>query len=77
MSTSDRKRTKRHVGVMSALPLKADMCSATAHVCFGPQADILILRAKAYFFLSAVIRSDSIQPSFTGKLLNLLGVDMC
>jgi hypothetical protein len=24
----------------SALPLKADMCSATAHVCFGPIADI-------------------------------------
>jgi hypothetical protein len=40
-------------------------------------ADILIPRAKAYFFLSAVIRSGSIQTSFTGKLLNLLGVDMC
>src|SRR5262245_12692985 len=26
--------------VMSALPLKADMCSALAHVCFGPKADI-------------------------------------
>src|SRR5262249_51322048 len=26
--------------VMSALPLKADMCSAHAHVCFGPIADI-------------------------------------
>ena len=25
---------------MSALPLKADMCSALAHVCFGPIADI-------------------------------------
>ena len=26
--------------VMSALPLKADMCGARAHVCFGPKADI-------------------------------------
>jgi len=25
---------------MSALPLKADMCDATAHVCYGPKADI-------------------------------------
>src|SRR5262245_5775261 len=25
---------------MSALPPKADMCSALAHVCFGPKADI-------------------------------------
>jgi hypothetical protein len=26
--------------LMSALPPKADMCSAPAHVCFGPEADI-------------------------------------
>src|SRR5262245_44580240 len=26
--------------IMSALPPKADMCSALAHVCFGPKADI-------------------------------------
>ena len=25
---------------MSALPPKADMCVALAHVCFGPKADI-------------------------------------
>src|SRR5262249_38599920 len=25
--------------VMSALPLKTDMCGARAHVCFGPKAD--------------------------------------
>jgi hypothetical protein len=25
---------------MSALPPKADMCGATAYVCFGPKADI-------------------------------------
>src|SRR5262245_55391365 len=27
--------------VMSASPPKPDMCSALAHVCFGPKADIL------------------------------------
>ena len=26
--------------IMSALPPKADMCSATSHVCFGPGADM-------------------------------------
>src|SRR5262245_30986940 len=26
--------------IMSALPSKADMCSAMAHVCFGPKADM-------------------------------------
>jgi hypothetical protein len=26
---------------MSALLLKADICSATAHVCFGPIADLI------------------------------------
>jgi len=26
--------------IMSALPPKADMCSANRHVCFGPKADI-------------------------------------
>jgi hypothetical protein len=25
---------------MSALPPKADMCGATAYVCFGPKADM-------------------------------------
>ena len=28
--------------VMSALPPKADMCGALAHVCFGPIADISV-----------------------------------
>src|SRR5262249_26543544 len=28
---------------MSALPPKADMCSALGHVCFGPQADIALI----------------------------------
>src|SRR6516165_7011182 len=34
-------RESRHLSkVMSALPPKADMCTARGHVCFGPKADI-------------------------------------
>jgi hypothetical protein len=31
--------------IMSALPPKADMCSARGHVCFGPEADIMLIAA--------------------------------
>ena len=34
------RRRERRAGAMSALPPKADMCGATADVCFGPVADI-------------------------------------
>src|SRR5262245_31047535 len=37
---SDRESGHRQA-VMSALPPKADMCSALAHVCFGPIADMI------------------------------------
>ena len=30
----------RPQNVMSALPPKADICGANAHVCYGPEADI-------------------------------------
>src|SRR5262249_44649553 len=33
------KQTFTSQKVMSALPPKADMCGALAHVCFGPKAD--------------------------------------
>src|SRR5262245_35872054 len=53
-SKADVRTAKRHVRftpnsdresgfsqtVMSALPPKADMCGARAHVCYGPKADI-------------------------------------
>jgi hypothetical protein len=41
------KRTWRHVHAVSAVTPKADMCSALAHVCFGPIADIRFLLTKA------------------------------
>ena len=43
MSQMGHKQTFRDAGAMSALPPKADMCSAPAHVCFVPIADIIQL----------------------------------
>jgi hypothetical protein len=40
---SDRKSEFPHK-VMSALAPKADMCSALAYVCFGPKADMALIR---------------------------------
>jgi hypothetical protein len=40
MSALDHKRTFALQEAMSALPPKADMCSAAVHVRFGPKADI-------------------------------------
>ena len=40
MSALGQKRTYAAQTGMSALPLKADMCIAQAHVCFGPKADM-------------------------------------
>ena len=37
MSALGQKQTFAPQEVMSALPPKADMCGARAHVCFGPQ----------------------------------------
>jgi len=40
MSALGQKQTHAVQHAMSALPPKADMCSAVADVCFGPKADI-------------------------------------
>jgi hypothetical protein len=40
MSALGQKQTCAVHKGMSALPPKADMCGATAYVCFGPKADI-------------------------------------
>ena len=40
MSALGQKETFAVQNAMSALPPKADMCSAPAHVCFVPIADI-------------------------------------
>ena len=41
-SDSDRESGLPHT-VMSALPLKADVCDANRQVCFGPIADIRVV----------------------------------
>ena len=41
MSALGQKQIFAPHNVMSALPPKADMCSATRDVCFGPKADII------------------------------------
>jgi hypothetical protein len=43
MSALGRKQTIAVQKGMSALPPKADICSALAHVCFGPMADMVVL----------------------------------
>jgi hypothetical protein len=48
---------------MSALHPKADMCIATANVCFGPIADIymaelLVIRATRLFSIHLLILRD-------------------
>ena len=41
MSALGQKQTYAMQKVMSALPPKADMCSALPDVCFGPKADMM------------------------------------
>ena len=41
MSALGQKQTRAPQKAMSALPPKADMCGALAHVCFVPIADIV------------------------------------
>jgi hypothetical protein len=47
MSALGLKRTFAPQNVMSALPAKADICSASAHVRYGPIADIQDARFEA------------------------------
>ena len=49
MSALGHKRTFRSAITMSALPPKADIFSALAHVRFVPQADILVREAIEAF----------------------------
>ena len=48
MSALGQKRTFAVQNAMSALPPKADMCSALAHVRFVPKADILHASKNAH-----------------------------
>jgi hypothetical protein len=62
--------------VMSALPPKADICSALARVCFGPKADMMaplhddwldwkVLQAKASASKDKLVRRQKFYIQFT------------
>jgi hypothetical protein len=52
LSALGQKRTKRHLGAMSALPPKADKQQTSRHVCFVP----ILLRKS----LMVLANSDSV-----------------
>ena len=54
MSALGHKRTFAPQKVMSALPPKADMCSAKGHVRFGPIADISV-KARPQKLLASLV----------------------
>ena len=61
---------------MSALPPKADSCSAQEHVCFGPIVDIgahLIFASLDYRFRQRLVARNQFLPSLVSRLL----VDWC
>jgi hypothetical protein len=62
MSALGQKQTLAPQKVMSALPPKADMCSALAYVCFGPIADIAETSLQLFCrrVLSARIRAGTV-----------------
>ena len=55
---------------MSALPPKADICSAPGHVRFGPEADIWLEDGedRPHHMLSIIEASDPSQQSAVGSL---------
>jgi hypothetical protein len=55
MSALGHQQTFREAGAMSALPPKADMCSAQADIRFGPEADIPIRRLLLAHFVFAAV----------------------
>src|SRR5262245_60533010 len=53
MSALGQKQTCALRQLMSALPPRADICSALAHVCFGPIVDMLAALTSKAFTLGA------------------------
>ena len=58
MSALGQKQTCATHKLMSALPPKADMCSALAHVCFGPKADMCNANRHVRFTPNSDIKCD-------------------
>jgi hypothetical protein len=53
-----RKEAFRPPVAMSALPPKADMCSALAYVCFGPKADSCEAAKKFRYSITSSARNN-------------------
>src|SRR5262245_37016914 len=77
MSALGQKQTYAPQKPMSALPLKADMCSALRDVCFGPIADI------GFVVSTSIPTGDGTSPTATrsgrlcglGCLVDLVGTE--
>ena len=54
MSALGQKRTCAVQQAMSALPPKADMCSATRHVRFVPIADMLTIPSRSHALVDLI-----------------------
>ena len=67
MSASGQKRTCAAQKVMSALPPKADMCGALAHVCFVPIADIRAAMAANGMTFVSPQQAPSVGPDATDR----------
>src|SRR5215470_639377 len=67
MSALGHERTYAVQKAMSALPPKADMCSALGHVCFGPKADSCTAEKKLISGGARSGRRAADQPHRTGQ----------
>ena len=65
MSALGQKRTFAAQKGMSALPPKADMCSALGHVRFVPIADIRATYSISFFLVIRPLRSLTLSPDQT------------
>jgi len=60
-------------GVMSALPPKADMCSARGNVCYGPEADMCSARLVSAKGPKTEVISRSVGPANWSLAITLPG----
>src|SRR6516165_12799625 len=60
MSALGQKQTSAHVGVMSALPPKADIGTQPRNVCFVPKADIPHCSEESRYSITSSARAESV-----------------
>src|SRR5262245_57463231 len=69
MSALGQKQTYAVHQAMSALPPKADMCSAIPDVRFGPKADIAEQHGARRVIFCALLASTPVRPHYSEDLL--------